>query len=176
MYLSGQRNLLYHVSFRANCSCRGSNAAVAFCALFHSGFMSETLKRLTKLNASTAASSARRSPKGMRLETRMSVKTSLGLVPALRLRFPSRVPLRKHAGCRKPVGENLDAARALPHGSVGVLAGTIVGRSVGVLKSKLVSVPEIILNGLPETASIIGASVQPERNFSTNPPPPSLPV
>jgi len=36
----------YQVSFSANCSCRGSNAAVAVCPLFHSGFTSATLKRL----------------------------------------------------------------------------------------------------------------------------------
>src|SRR3981081_1674047 len=103
-----------------------------------------------------------RSPNGIRLEMRMSVNRSYGFVPALRPRLPSRVGgvSRKHAGFRKPVGEKREADGVLPQRSLGVFAGTITGLSVGVLKSKLLSTPEIMLKGRPDTTSKIGATVQ----------------
>ena len=45
-----------------------------------------------------------------------------------------------------------------------------------VLKSKLLSTPEMMLNGRPETTSKMGARVQLEKNFPTNPLPLSLPL
>src|SRR5882724_841921 len=70
------------------------------------------------------------------------------------------VSSRKQAGCKKPVGENREAAAASPQLFKGVPAGTMRGRSVGVEKSKLRSSPVMMLNGLPDTASIMGATVQ----------------
>ena len=69
----------------------------------------------------------------------------------------------------RPVGEKREEAATSPQALMGVPAGTIRGRSVGVLKSKLRSSPEIMLKGRPDTASMIGATVQSLKNFLTKP-------
>src|SRR5207244_11091329 len=104
-------------------------------------------------------------PKLIRLLTRISVKMFIVLVPALRPRLPSKVPSRKHAGCKNPVGEKRDATATSPQEFGPVPDATIKGRSVGVLKSKLRSSPVMMLNGRPDAASMIGATVQSERNL-----------
>src|SRR5437773_5980909 len=100
----------------------------------------------------------------------MSVKTFIGLVPALRPRLPFRVPSRKQAGCKNPVGEKREAAATSPQEFGPVPAATTNGRSVGVLKSKLRSSPVMILNGRPDAASMIGDTVQSEKNLLQKPP------
>src|ERR1051325_4119796 len=101
-----------------------------------------------------------RSPRGNRRLTRRSVNIVAGRVPAFRARFPGTVPSIKHAACRKPVGEYLDATTGSPQESAFVPAGTTFGRSVLDPKSKFVSAPVRIENGRPELNSTIGAIVQ----------------
>src|SRR6476620_6904182 len=100
----------------------------------------------------------------------MSVKTFMGFVPAFRPKFPPKVPFRKQAGCKNPVGEKREAAATSPQALAPVPDGTTKGRSVGVLKSKFRSSPVMILNGRPDAASMIGATVQSEKSLLKNPP------
>src|SRR5438270_4773493 len=127
-----------------------------------------------KLNMSTMPSIRIRSPSPMLLAKRISVKTVIGRVPALRPRLPSRVPVNdpssglesmKHGIWKAPVGEAFEATVGKPQALVAVPTATAFGRSVAVLKLKFWSVAVTTLNGRPELNSMIGASVQLLRNL-----------
>src|SRR5579864_6813287 len=103
---------------------------------------------------STSPSSLTRSLNFRVLATRMSVKIVIGLIPALRPRFPSREPLKtpssglesmKHGIWKAPVGDAFDGTVGKPQALVGVPTGTAFGRSVEVLKLKFWSVAVTML-------------------------------
>src|SRR5216684_2649325 len=112
----------------------------------------------------------------MRFETRRSLNTVQGEIPALRPRLPSRessVPLKSapQTSCSTPVGEYLDFTAA-PQAEL----TKVLGRLVKEDNCKLSPLPVMMLNGRPEPNSIKGAKVQSLRNFPANPPPESFPV
>src|SRR5262249_30097738 len=141
-------------------------------------------KRLIRLNMSTSPSSLTRSLNLKVFATRISVKIVIGLVPALRPRFPSRLPLKipsnglesmKHGIWKAPVGDALEGTVGKPQAFVGVPTGTAFGRSVEVLKLKFWSVAVTMLYGRPELNSTIGARVTSLNNLPQNPLP-ALPL
>src|ERR1700704_4908158 len=112
----------------------------------------------------------------MRFETRRSLNTVQGEIPALRPRLPSsdnNVPLKSAAqtSCSIPVVEYLDFT-AVPQAGL----AKVLGRLVREDNCKLSPLPVMMLNGRPEPNSIKGAKVQSLRNFPANPRLEILPV
>src|SRR5258708_26569434 len=125
------------------------------------------------LNTSSEASRFIRSPRGIFLLMRMSLKTVQGVIPALRPRLPSSessVPLKfaPQGSWRIPVGEYFELTLAPQAGFANVF-----GREVNDDSCKLSPVPVMILKGRPELNSINGANVQ---SLSSLPAKPSLPM
>src|SRR5580658_2714174 len=112
----------------------------------------------------------------MRLATRMSLKATHGVNPALRPRFPSKeskVPSKaaRQGSWNIPVGENLEATVGPQRG-----LAIVFGRPVSADNCKLSSTPVTMLNGLPEANSTRGASVQLLKNLLAKPSLASFPL
>src|SRR5579864_4816824 len=149
------------------------------------GLTAATFILLAMLNISAIRSMLKRSPKKMRLETRMSSKTVHGVTPALRPRLPSScsrvgvVPVGLVALGRKPriqgswncpLGEYFELY-VVPHAG----STNVFGRPVSEESCRLSPLPVMMLNGRPDETSITGANVQSLISFLPKLPP-SFPV
>src|ERR1035437_10451449 len=128
------------------------------------------------LNMSAMRSMLKRSPKNNFLETRMSLKTVHGVMPALRPRLPSRdasVPLKsaRQGSCKTPVGEYL-LLKEVPQAGLAVVLGRLVREDNWRLSPPAV----MMLNGRPEPNSMRGAKVQLLKSLPAKPLLASLPV
>src|SRR5580658_838053 len=112
----------------------------------------------------------------MRLATRISLKATHGVNPALRPRLPSKeskVPSKaaRHGSWNIPVGENLEVTVGPQRG-----LAIVFGLPVRADSCRLSSTPVTMLKGLPEANSIKGASVQLLKNLLVKPSPATLPL
>src|SRR6185437_12871014 len=129
---------------------------------------------------STISSTLARSPIGTCFDTRKSLKTVHGVVPALRPRFPSSdinepSKFAMQGSWKTPVGEKEDETGMLPSAVQPGLTN-VLGREVSDDNCRLSPFPVRILKGRPEPNSSRGANVQSLSNALENPPEPTLPV
>src|SRR5882672_9481413 len=122
------------------------------------------LVRLRRLKASAMRSILKRSPRGMRRETRISTWKKLGDVKAFRPRFPLQPAGGATRGTLNVVPSLLRHTLGGPKVTPGIKDEVVPppteGRPVEVLKSRRVFSPVMTLNGLPDEYSMMGEKVK----------------